>query len=160
LIRSEIWYELSSAIYGAKYISLYLSQVKKRLSLIEYLSIVFIIGGAIGWYKIGQYSEIWMLIIIAAKLVHYFRGKILMTTERIIELKGFESHLIYKKIELEDLWVKLNTNKVTDEQSLAKIKKLKKMELAEKLDIQQIPNNKELNIIASKYRNDYLIKFI
>lgn len=159
MIRSEIWYEIASSIYGAKYISLYLSHVQKRLALIEYLSVIFIIGGAIGWYKTGEFNEVWMLIIITAKLIHYFRGKILVSTERIVELKGFESHLIFKKIELEELWIKVNTNKVRDEQALAKMKKLKKMELAEKLDVQQIPNNKKLNKIASQYRNDYLIKY-
>ena len=124
MIRTRVWNDLSNSIFYSEYLGLYINHIKRKNKWIESVLISCSIIGIAGWNRFSSQHIIWTILLTSVVIFRLLKNKIIIPTEKISTFDKLRYFYFDHFKRLEDLWYKIEGDKISEVQAEKIFKKL------------------------------------
>lgn len=124
-MRDRIWYELAQSKFHLDYLCLHVKKLVKQNKKVDNVVLFTSLIGIFSWYKLGDYSVFWSLLLAGIAIFRMMKSKFFPTEQEISTLNSVSEFYIDHVRKLETLWRNYEKGKFTDEEAEAQFDKLR-----------------------------------
>lgn len=124
-MRERIWDELAQSKFHLDYLCLYVKKLSRQNKFVDNVVLFSSLIGIFSWYKLGEYSIFWSLLLAGISIFRMMKSKFFPTEQEISTLNSVCDFYIDHVRKLENLWLNYESGKCSDIDVEAQFEKLR-----------------------------------